>query len=94
MSSRSIFRVLGIALLVIAFSPANVQACSACMGDANSNIAGAVNGAIFLMLGFIGGMLALLGGFAFYLMRRASRPLPPHAEFLIDHGQEGTQSHA
>jgi hypothetical protein len=51
------------------------------MGDPNSAVAGAMNGAIFLMLGFIGMMLTSLGGFAFYLMRRANSPLPPHAEF-------------
>jgi hypothetical protein len=64
------------------------------MGDPNSNIAGAVNGAIFLMLGFIGGMLALLGAFAFYLVKRANGPLPPHAEFAGFSSTEENESHA
>ena len=73
---------------------ANASACSACMGDPNSNVAGAVNGAIFLMLGFIGGVLALLGAFAFYLMKRSSSPLPPHVEFAGFSNHEENESHA
>ncbi len=61
--------------------PATARACAACMGDVNSKTAPAINAAIFLMLGCIGFMLASLGGFAFYLARRAGAPLPPHAEF-------------
>ena len=79
--------------LFLVFS-SNASACSACMGDPNSNIGSAVNGAIFLMLGFIGGMLALLGAFAFYLMKRASSPLPPHAEFAGFSNHEENESHA
>ena len=73
--------------LVVAFAaalsqfPATAGACTACMGDVNSKIAPAMNAAIFLMLGFIGFMLASAAGFAFYLVKRASVPLPPHAEF-------------
>ena len=67
---------LGFALLVIL--PSHASACAVCMGDSNSNIGEAVNGAIFLMLGFIGTMLAGLAGFAFYLMKRANAPLSPH----------------
>jgi hypothetical protein len=47
------------------------------MGDVNSQAAGAINAAIFLMLGLIGFILAGIGGFAFYLMKRANAPLPP-----------------
>lgn len=60
--------------------PATAQACTACMGDVNSKTAGAINAAIFLMIGMIGAMLASLVGFAFYLSRRAAAPVPPHAE--------------
>ncbi|MEA3210487.1 MAG: hypothetical protein QOE70_3544 [Chthoniobacter sp.] len=60
--------------------PGIAFACSACMGDPNSKSAGAINAAIFLMIGCIGAMLASLGGFAFYLFKRASAPLPPHVE--------------
>jgi hypothetical protein len=65
------------------------------MGDPTSNMAGAANGAIFLMLGFVGGMLSLLGAFAFYLVRRANSPLPPHAEFVSTSAYgDGKESHA
>jgi hypothetical protein len=60
--------------------PTAAHACAACMGDVNSKSAGAINAAIFLMIGVIGTMLASLGGFAFYLSRRADAPMPPHAE--------------
>ena len=58
--------------------PGAAQACSACMGDPNSKTAGAINAAIFLMIGVIGSMLASLAGFGFYLWRRSTAPL--HAE--------------
>jgi hypothetical protein len=45
---------------------------------ADNDVGEAVNGAIFLMLGCIGSMLAGLAGFAFYLMRRANAPLSSH----------------
>jgi uncharacterized iron-regulated membrane protein len=66
---------------IITQLPSTARACAACMGDVNSKTAPAINDAIFLMLGCIGFMLLSLAGFAFYLMRRASAPLPPHAEF-------------
>jgi len=65
---------------ILSAVPASAHACSACMGDVNSKSAGAMNAAIFLMLGVIGSMLAGLGAFAFYLSRRAAAPAPPHAE--------------
>jgi hypothetical protein len=40
-----------------------------------------MNAAIFLMLGCIGGVLALLSAFGIYLYRRAQNPAPPHSEF-------------
>lgn len=79
---------------VLSLLPEAASACTVCMGDPNSNVAGAMNGAIFLMLGFIGGVLALLGAFAFYLVKRANSPLPPHAEFAGLGNHEENQSHA
>jgi hypothetical protein len=60
--------------------PTAAHACSACMGDVNSKSAGAINAAIFLMIGVLAVMMASLGGFAFYLSRRSAAPVPPHAE--------------
>ena len=39
-----------------------------------------MNGAIFLMLGFVALMLAGISGFIYHLFRQANSPLPPHAE--------------
>jgi hypothetical protein len=64
--------------------PSSAHACSVCMGDVNSKTAPAINAAIFLMLGFIGSMLAIAAGFGIYLMKRADAPLPPHAGLPSD----------
>jgi hypothetical protein len=69
--------------------PSAAQACSACMGDPNSNEASAINAAIFLMLGCIGGVLGLFIAFGIYLYRRAQLPIPPHVELAE---MIGTQS--
>ncbi len=60
--------------------PRVVSACSVCMGDPNTREAGAMNAAIFLMLGFIFSVLALLVAFGIYLYRRSLAPVPPHIQ--------------
>ena len=76
-------------------APAAARACTVCMGDQNSDFAGAANGAIFLMLGSIGTMLAALAGFGFYLYKRANAPIPPHIQLVEEmSGNEGDPSHA
>ncbi len=58
-------------------------------------MASAANGAIFLMLGAIGFMLASLAGFGFYLYKRGNAPIPPHIQLVEEMSREGgTQSHA
>jgi hypothetical protein len=70
---RATFSVtLGAVLMLL---PNLASACTVCMGDPNSKEAGAVNGAIFLMLGFIFSVLLALGSFGVCLMRRANHPL-------------------
>lgn len=76
--SRRLAILIGVSILVVL--PEAASACAACMGDPNSKSAGAINGAIFLMLGFIALILGSVGGFMFYLVRRANSPTPPHAE--------------
>lgn len=81
MKGSAIQRTLSLLLIAGFLSlPTAAHACSACMGDVNSKSAGAINAAIFLMIGVLGTMLASLGGFAFYLSRRAAAPAPPHVE--------------
>ena len=88
---KTTFRMRIIAIgLVLVCLPSVSNACSVCMGDANSNMAGAANGAIFLMLGAIGAMLASLAGFGFYLFKRASALTPPHIQLVEEMGREGT----
>lgn len=60
--------------------PTTASACSVCMGDPSSKMAGAMNGAIFLLIGFITLVLGSIGVFMFVLARRANAPVPPHAE--------------
>ena len=74
--------------------PSASQACSACMGDPNTNIAKGANAAIFLMLGLLAGMFALLIAFGICLYRRAQAPTPPHAELGdgLESQAEGTFS--
>ena len=87
--SRILALLLGVAL---AQMPATASACAACMGDVNSRSAGAINGAVFLLLGCIGGVLALLVAFGLVLMKRAAAPLPPHSEFSPHDSDPGAQS--
>lgn len=54
--------------------PPTTAACTVCMGDVNSKGAGAMNAAIFVMLGCIGSMLAAAAAFGIYLMKRAGAP--------------------
>ena len=73
-------------LLVIAVSgvllaPGSALACGVCMGQTEgSQIGGAINGAIFVMLGFLGVMLASVTGFAFAIWRRSRNPLPSNLD--------------
>jgi hypothetical protein len=81
--------------IVAAVLHGTASACTVCMGDPNSAAAVASNSAVFLMLGFIGSMLAASGGFGFYLYKRAHTPIPPHIELVEEMGEENhDQSHA
>jgi hypothetical protein len=71
---------LWFAALLVSALPRVSSACSVCMGDPNSREAGAMNAAIFLMLGFIFSVLALLVASAVYLYRRSQAPVPPHVQ--------------
>jgi hypothetical protein len=51
--------------------PTSVHACAMCMGAPDSHNGAALNGAIFLMLGCLGAMMAGIGAVAFSFARRA-----------------------
>jgi hypothetical protein len=72
--------LLRILVVIAAGAPQFAHACAACMGDPNSNIAKGANAAIFVMLGLLAGVFALVGAFIYNLYRRSKMPLPPHAE--------------
>lgn len=86
-------RLLALALTAaLAQLPSTAAACAVCMGDPNSKSAGAINAAVFLLLGCIGGVLALLTAFGVTLIKRANAPLPPHAEFSHPDSRTGAHS--
>lgn len=73
------------------FASSSAQACGVCMGQTDgSQVGGAINGAIFVMLGFLGVMLAGIVSVAFSLWRRAKNPLPSHLEFAEIVGAQST----
>lgn len=51
----------------------SLLACAMCTSGASETTVMAANGAIFLMLGVLGTMLASIAGFMVYLARRARR---------------------
>jgi hypothetical protein len=65
-----------LAFLCLALAPKSAFACAVCLGASDSAVRPAMNAAIFVMLGAIGSMLACVGGFMFYLNKRA-RTLGP-----------------
>ena len=71
---------LWFAALLASVLPRVSSGCSVCMGDPNSREAGAMNAAIFLMLGFIFSVMGLLVASAVYLYRRSQAPVPPHVQ--------------
>lgn len=81
MKRFSWFRMI-VALGAVALTqfPLTAAACSVCMGDPGTRSAGAINAAIFIMLGFVALILGSVGAFAFTLYRRSKTPVPPHVE--------------
>jgi len=89
-----IHHVILLLAALVAAMPRTSSACAVCMGASDASIGPAMNAAIFLMLGFIGAMLAGIGGFIFYLSRRAKMPVPPHEELSGMMYKEGLKHHA
>lgn len=65
-----------IAALALLAAPVSARACSVCMG-ANETVGEAMNAAIFVMLGCIFSMLALISAVAFHFWRRQQHPPEP-----------------
>jgi hypothetical protein len=79
--------------LAIGAAP-SANACAVCMGASDSPIAPAINAAIFLLLGFIGCMMASVGGFMFYLAKRARTPVAPHEALVRELSALEEKQHA
>jgi hypothetical protein len=75
---RFIFAMASAAVLCAL--PSSARACAVCMGASDSNVAPAVNAAIFLMLGCVALMLTSIVFFIFYLARRAKNSADDHEE--------------
>lgn len=60
--------VAGVALIQV---PQTAQACAMCMGAPDSNTGQALNGAIFLMLGFLALVMSGIGAVIYSLVRRS-----------------------
>ena len=60
-------------MLATAATPAGAWACSVCFGDPSSPQAKAMKIGIFVLLGFIGSVLAGFGGLFMYWMSRSRR---------------------
>ena len=73
-------RVLtALAALLLIHLPTSAQACAVCLGGAEGNVRGALNGAIFLMLGVLGFMFSIIIAVGVTIVRRARKapaPLP------------------
>jgi flagellar biogenesis protein FliO len=66
-----------LAALALLGAPEAARACAVCMG-ASETVGEAMNAAIFVMLGCIFSMLALIGAVAFHFWRRQQQsPAPP-----------------
>ena len=71
MTRSALSRFFALALAAgLAQWPSTASACAACMGDPNSKSAGAINAAVFLLLGFIGTVLSLIVAFGISITRR------------------------
>ncbi len=67
--------------LIVGSLPKAASACALCMSGADSHYGEALNGAIFLMLGFLALIFSAVAAVAISFARR-SRSLPDHMKFV------------
>jgi hypothetical protein len=72
---------LAASLALFVSATVSSEACSVCMGGGGLT-AEAANGAIFVMLGVLAGVLGLIVLAGYSLVKRGQMPVPPHAELV------------
>lgn len=78
---RVIHSLTLLAAVVVVHAPSVANACGVCMGQSDGGKVGAaVNGAMFLMIGFIGAMLAGMAAVGYSIVKRSQNPLYSHVE--------------
>jgi hypothetical protein len=63
----------------ILLAPQDLLACASCFGESDGAMAEGMNAGVFVLLVVVGGMLAGIGGFFIFLMRRGARVAARHA---------------
>ena len=87
--ARAICLAIAVAMVQV---PTVVHACGVCMGQTDgSKVGEAMNGAMFIMLGFIGAMLAGISAVGYSIVRRSQNPLPPHVQLAEMIGSHTTR---
>jgi len=72
----------------ILLAPQDLLACASCFGESDGAMAEGLNAGVFVLLVVVGGMLAGIGGFFIFLIRRGARVAARHA-MLADPGLLG-----
>ncbi|MSR66641.1 MAG: DUF2561 family protein [Pedosphaera sp.] len=57
-------------LIGVGFFATEAQACAACFGNSDSQLAKGMNAGIMVLLIFVSGVLLLIGAFSIYLWKR------------------------
>jgi len=71
--ARALGRGLALVIALVALVPAPVFSCAACFGRSDSPMAKGMNAGMFALLCCILAVLATIGFFFFYILRRAAR---------------------
>ena len=69
-------------LAAFAATSGDASACAVCMGDPNSAMAVASDATLWTLLSLVGFIFISTGATAYYLWRRAKRPIPAHVQLV------------
>jgi hypothetical protein len=74
-SSRKFLKAIFTAAMLAAFTPSPLFACAACYGRSDSPLASGMNWGIFTLMGVIVTVLASIGAFFIYIVRKETTAL-------------------